>query len=237
VSPNSGFAAASAGQGAFSGPQGVTYDPTRNQIWVADTANNRVQRLTTTPATINATGGTSSSFVAAYTGFSSPKGIAVAPNGNIYVADTGNNRIQRFDGSSWSTVTGNVFKAPRGVAVDPQSGDVYVADSGGNRVKRLASGTWSTVAGTQFRNPGGVFVDSARRLYVADTGNNRIQRLDLTNTGAGWDRWGGNNITPGNFIGPASIVGDSRGNLFVADTFNNRIQKFTVTMRAATGGG
>jgi tripartite motif-containing protein 71 len=234
VSPNSGFAAPSGGQGAFNLPQGVAYDSKRNQIWVADTANNRVQELTATPSTINATDGTSSSFVAQYTGFSSPEGIAADANGNVYVADTANNRIQKFNGTGWSTVGGSTFSAPRGVAVDNQSGDLYVADSANNQVQRLASGSWSTVGGTTFSNPGGVFVDGARRLYVADTGNDQLQRVDLANTTAGWDRWGNDDITPGDFIGPASVTGDSNGNLFVTDTFNNRIQKFTVTMPTAT---
>ncbi len=232
VSPNSGFAAPSSGQGAFNLPQGVAYDAMRDEIWVADTANDRVQELTATPSTINATDGTSSSFVAEYAGFSSPKGVAVDPSGNVYVADTGNNRVQKFNGASWSTV--GTFNAPRGVAVDNQSGDLYVADSGSDRVQKLAGGSWSTVGGTTFNNPGGVFVDGARRLYVADTGNNQIQRVDLTNTGAGWDQWGTDDITPGAFIGPASVTGDSNGSLFVADTFNNRIQRFAVTMPTGT---
>ena len=59
-----------------------------------------------------------------------------------------------------------------------------------DRIERLAGGTWSTLGGT-FTNPGGLFVDSARRLYVADTGSDQLQRLDLTNTSAGWDQWGG----------------------------------------------
>jgi DNA-binding beta-propeller fold protein YncE len=229
VSPNSGFATPSSGQGAFSEPAGVAYDPSRNEIWVADTSNNRVEELTTTPSTINTTNGTTNSFVKAYGGFSKPKGIAVDRNGAVYVADTGNNRIQKLSGGSWSTLTGTTLSAPRGVAVDDQTGDIYVADSGNNRILRFAGGTWSTITGT-FSNPGGLFVDAARRLYVADTGADKVQRLDLTNTATGWDEWGTDDTALGGVIRPASLAGDPAGHVVVADTYNNRVQQFTLTV-------
>ncbi len=160
--------------------------------------------------------------------FHQPLGVAVDSQGNIYVADTYNNRIQIWAATTntWTTMgsygTGpGQFNQPFGVAVDSQ-GNLYVADCGNNRIQiwAAATNTWTTMGskGTnpgQFNQPFGVAVDSQGNIYIADTYNNRIQTWEkATNT------W----TSPGQFNYPTGVAVDSQGNIYVADTLNGRIQ-------------
>ena len=120
--------------------------------------------------------------------FHGPYSIAVDSSKNIFVADRGNNRIEKFstDGTilaTWGTSgTGNgKFKAPTGVAVN-SAGSIYVVDTGNIRIEKLDSnggfvrtfGTFGTTNG-QFVLPIGIATASSGSLYIADTGNNRIE--------------------------------------------------------------
>jgi len=122
--------------------------------------------------------------------FNTPWDVAVDSNGNVYVADTYNHRIQKFTSSggfltkwgSYGTGDGQ-FNVPCGVAVD-SNGNVYVADSHNHRIQTFTStGAYITKWGSQgngngqFSYPSGVAVDSGGNVYVADTANNRIQKL------------------------------------------------------------
>jgi hypothetical protein len=121
-----------------------------------------------------------------------PWGVAVDASGNVYVADNGNRRIQKFTSSgtyvtqwgSYGTGDGQ-FDYPCGVAVDA-SGNVYVADASNQRIQVFtSSGTYVTQWGTlgsgngQFNYPYGVAVDGSRAC-VADGSNRRIQVFDVT---------------------------------------------------------
>ncbi|MGD0535475.1 MAG: PKD domain-containing protein, partial [Methanoregula sp.] len=170
--------------------------------------------------------------------FNSPKSVAVDTSGNIYVADTYNNRIQKFssDGTyltQWGTVGSDdgQFESPDGVAVDT-AGNVYVADNGNNRIQKFSSdGTyvaqWGTVGSDdgQFEYPNGVAVDSYGDVYVADTYNNRIQEFNSDGTYVA--QWGSYGNEAGQFEYPDGVAVDTAGNVYVADTSNNRIQKFS----------
>jgi tripartite motif-containing protein 71 len=122
---------------------------------------------------------------------SRPHGIAVDASGNIYVADTLNHRIQKFDSSGnlvtkWgSEGTGDgQFISPIGVAVDT-SDNVYVADSDNHRMQKFNSdgtflakwGSYGTGDG-QFNYPTGVAVDASGNVYVADSSNDRIEKFN-----------------------------------------------------------
>src|SRR6266516_3712455 len=122
--------------------------------------------------------------------FNAPLGVATDGNGNVYVADTNNNRIQKFDASGTFLTTGGSygsgngqFSNPIGVATDG-SGNVYVADFGNNRIQKFdASGTFVTTWGSsgsgngEFQYPFGVATDGSGNVYVADEANSRIQKF------------------------------------------------------------
>ena len=136
--------------------------------------------------------------------FNSPSGLAIAPNGDLLVADTGNNCIRRVPilGET-ATIAGNgkpgyadgpdrqaQFNGPIGVAVDAH-GNIYVADSYNDRIRKIMpDGQVSTVAGqgtpgyadgdrntALFDTPSGIVVANDNSLIVADTGNDRLRRI------------------------------------------------------------
>jgi DNA-binding beta-propeller fold protein YncE len=170
--------------------------------------------------------------------FKSPSSVTVDSAGNVYVADTGNNRIQKFSGNGtfitkwgeYGTANGS-FSRPYGVVAD-SAGNVYVADTGNNRIQKFSgNGTFITNLGKyginsgNFKSPSSVTVDSADNVYVADTGNNRVQMF--SSNGTFMTKWGKYGTSNSNFKYPFALVSDSADNVYVADTGNNRIQKFS----------
>ncbi len=156
---------------------------------------------------------------------------------NLYVPDTMNNRVQRFDGVTWSTLgTGTVgsgngqFHSPEAVTTDFIEQVIYVADTGNNRIQWFVAGSgWSNFAMTgsglnQVRAPQGVALDQAGNLYVSDTGNGRVLRFNggnpgnavvLATTGSG----------SGQVRNPRGLAIDLNFNLYVVDQLNQRILK------------
>jgi len=177
-----------------------------------------------------------------------PYGVAVDSSGNVYVADFGNNRIQKFDSNGgfitkWGSY-GNGdgwFGNPYGVAVD-SSGNVYAADSGNSRIQKFDSNggfitKWGS-SGTgdgQFNDPFGVAVDSSGNVYVTDYYNHRIQKFN--SNGGFMTKWGSDGTVDGQFKGFTGVAVDSSGNVYAADSGNNRIQKFDSNGRFITKWG
>lgn len=164
--------------------------------------------------------------------FAEPRGLAFDAAGNLYVADTKNNRIQKLgpDGSVlkvWGT-TGSEpgqFKDPHGIAVGPD-GNVYVADTWNHRVQKFdADGTflkqWQADPG--FWGPRGIAVGKDN-VFVTDTGNKRIVAFSLD--GVQVEYWGQDGSAPGQLIEPVGIAVNDQGEVLVADTGNRRIQVF-----------
>lgn len=173
------------GVGQFHFPQGVAFGP-NGSLYVADSANNRIQRCTVTLTTTLTLGCTILAGAGATdtTTFKVPTGIDVADDGTVWVADTQNNRIQRRSpAGDWvaiGTPTGGTkLKLPWGVTVAPD-GSIWVADSGNNRIVRMdAAGVQDfAFAGTDvgagaFDRPFDVEF-SGPNVYVSDVWNNRV---------------------------------------------------------------
>jgi len=173
--------------------------------------------------------------------FNNPYSVAVDSSGNVYVADTGNNRIQTFSSTGtyqtqWGTSgSGNgQFHAPIGVAVNSTDGYVYVGDSRNHRVEMFlnsTTGTYWTQWGTQGSGDGqfladalGPAVDSSGNVYVADPGTQRIQKFSYN--GIFITKWGTPGSADGKFDEPYGVAVDSSGNVYVVEQHNMRIQKF-----------
>lgn len=168
--------------------------------------------------------------------FDSPFGVAVDASGNVYVSDTNNGRIQKFDAqgayvTQWGGSGNGLFEIPYGVAVDG-SGNVYVADPRNNRIQKFdSSGTLLTqwdAYGSGDRNTAywlyGVAVDVLGNVYVADVVNHRIQKFD--SNGTLLTQWGAQGSGAGQFSYPTGVAVGASGNVYVSDKSNHRIQKF-----------
>lgn len=178
--------------------------------------------------------------------FDRPKGVALDADGNIYVGDIGNHRVQVFSPEGeflreWG-VQGSgpgQFNEPWGLAVDSERGFVYVADTWNHRIQKFdLEGNFLTQWGifvdtggqaagfeSQFWGPRDVAIDTAGNVYVTDTGNKRVQKFDPD--GQFLAQWGGAGANPGQFSEPVGIaISPTSGDIFVADTWNRRIQRF-----------
>lgn len=208
----------------FESPAQVAVDGSGN-VYVADSGNNRI-------AWVTSAGGTATSFLGgsfslsnpntqpatqSSTTLSSPSGVAVDLEGNVYVADTGNNRVIEVVKTAAQAATQNILlnfsglQKPMGIAVDA-AGDVFVADSGNARIVELsASGVQTTVSSgysPALSQPVGVALDAAGDLYVADPGGQQVVLLPTGATTA-------TTLLESN-SGLAGVAADNAGDVYVA---------------------
>lgn len=180
--------------------------------------------------------------------FNSATGIALGPDGNLYVTDKYNNRVQVLgtDGTyirQWGSLdlTGapGTFQQPEGIAVAP-TGEVYVTDSGSGsgRVQKFsADGTFLLQWGEdgsgngQFEGVSDVAVGPDGDVYVFDLGNGRIQRF--SSDGTYLDQFGSPGFQAGQFHFARGLGIDPDGNIYVSDMYNQRIQKFKAVTPAS----
>ena len=167
--------------------------------------------------------------------FDSPTGIAVDGNGNVFVADTGNGRIQKFSSTgAFLTTIGSKgsghgqLAAPNGIAID-HVGNIYVADAGNHRVLKLApdGGLLAEWKGPElgFYGPRRIAIGPDDSIYVVDQGHNRI--VKFSSDGQVLATWGSGGRGEGQFNDHTSVAVDINTNkVYVADPRNGRIQVF-----------
>lgn len=200
-----------------------------------------------------------------------PRACAVDGFGNVYIADTIDNRIRRVDAHGYiSTVAGTgtagfsgdggtatsaELNAPEGVAVGPD-GTLFIADTGNQRIRRVdpTNDVITTIAGNGeegyggdgAKGPGamldvplGLALDLNGNLYVADSGNNRVRKVDqadviTTVAGTGVRGFGGDGgpAAKAELAAPSALAVDAADNLYIADFLNNRIRVVALGQRS-----
>jgi sugar lactone lactonase YvrE len=204
------------------GPQGVATDFSGNvyiatgQVWAVNPSGVITQVIGNAVMGYGGDGGP-----AASAEFFEPSGLAVDSSGNIYVADTVNNRIRKVSGGIITTLAGNgtagysgdggpatsaELGQPYGVAVD-SSGNIYIADTGNCVIREVSGGIIRTVAG-----------NGACNYYGGYSGD-------------------GGPATGAELSVPYGVAVDSSGNLYIADSHNNRIRKVSAGIITTVAGG
>ena len=256
-SPNRGFFDAPGTLARFNYPTGLILDDEGN-IYVADSENHSIRKIDPYGSVSTLAGNGNHGFVNARgreAEFEWPLGLAIDREGNIFVADNGNNMIRAISPSGdVSTLAGGLlsghrdgayyealFSYPEGVAVD-QAGNIYVADTGNNLIRGIdRSGNVRTLAGsseedldqippTWLEMPTGLALDSQGLLYISDTSHDRILVLDREGNPQIYAGTGRTGLEDGSrleaeFNWPTGIALDPVGNLYVADTDNNLVRK------------
>jgi streptogramin lyase len=240
----------------FNYPAAVAVDSTGN-VYVSDTANHTIREVTPVGTnwvvtTLAGRAGVSGSGDATGSNarFYLPFGLAVATNGNVYVADEGNNRIRKVTSGGVVTTLATGFNWPAGVAVD-RAANVYVADTDNHTIRKVTSGggvttlagsgsysSWGTNDGSgsaaRFTFPCGVVVDTSGTVYVADSGNNTIRKVTPAGVATTLAGLAGNNTgsadgsgSAARFNGLGAMAVGTNGNVYVLDSSNNTIRKVT----------
>lgn len=177
---------------------GYVYFGRDGKLWVSDSGNNRVLLFERNPAgELAAAAGPPSTGLASPVGsLSNPVGIVADADGNLFVVDSDNNRIRKYNsalayqadlGQGTAGPGPDQFNHPRGIAIAQRTEPIlYVADRGNNRVQILKrdgtfTGALSAYGTNSLSAPEDVAVDSRGNLYVADTGNSKIVQFDASN--------------------------------------------------------
>jgi DNA-binding beta-propeller fold protein YncE len=230
-----------AARARFSEPFGTAAAPD-GTIFVADAGDaHRIRRIAPDGVVSTVAGGARgfTDGAGAAAAFSTPSGLALATDGTLYLADTGNHAIRRITaGGEVSTLAGDGmpgyadgpahrarFNGPIGMAV-AADGRILVADTYNDRIRVIdAGGTVSTLAGSgqpgaedgvaegaSFDTPTGIAVDARGTVYVADTGNGAVRVVDPQGqvTTPGWAQGDG-------FARPLGIAVGSDDEIYVTD--------------------
>ena len=253
-------------------PYGVAVDSNDN-LYLSDAGNNRVRKVDATTGVITTVAGSGAhgaggdGAAATLAQLSTPYGVALDSDNNLYIADGRNNRIRKVTASTGfiSTVAGGgsalgdngpatsaQLSSPRGVAVD-SDGNLYIADTSNNRIRKVdTAGMITTVVGDGTKGssgdggaatsakldaPYGVAVDSDNNIYIAEYNNHRVRKVDTSATPWTISRVAGTESRISGYNGdggaateawlnaPIGVAVDGSGNIYITDLLNERIRK------------
>ncbi len=205
--------------------RGVAVDLNTGKVFVADDDNNRVLRFSATDAFTNGSPAeavlgqsdfTSNSSATTQSGMNGPRGLLVDNNGNLWVADGGNNRVLRFDNAATKTNGSNA------------DGVLGQTDFSSNTANTTQTG---------IDNPKSLAIDNNGTLWVVDNDNHRVLRFDNAVTkanGANADgvlgqadfTSSGSATTQASMNAPYGVTVETNGTLWVADNDNHRVLRF-----------
>jgi len=244
-------------------PMGVVVDAARN-LYIVDTGNHCIRKVGTnniikTIAGNGVAGFSGDGGFATNASLAGPQSVTVDRTGNLFITDTGNNRIREVGtngviasvaGSTLNDgdfATNTTINSANGIAFD-FAGNLFIADSYNNRIRKVdANGVITTVAGNgvpgysgdggaatnaSLKQPCDISLDAWGNLFIADSYNQRIRKVDTNGVistvagtsprGYSGDGGAATNARLNTFYG---VAVDGIGNLFIADTLNNRIRK------------
>ena len=253
-----GFADGQGNTAKFDSPEAISVDNAGN-LFVADPYNHKIRKITPTGLVTTLAGSTVGFADGQGAGaqFNNVKGLTIDTAGNLYVADTNNNKIRKVSptgivtsiaGSSEGFTDGQgtaaQFTAPSGICIDT-AGNLYVTDRFNHKIRKISStGLVTTLAGStdgfndaqgilaQFSFPFGICIDSFGNLYVTDRFNNKIRKISpdgnvKTIAGSALGYQDGIGNTA-EFSAPKGIIIDVSGVLYIADTGNEKIRKIVI---------
>ena len=195
-------------------PYGVVLDSSRN-VYIADTSNSRIRKIDMSTGIISTIAGTG---IYGYSGdggpatsakLGGPYGVALNSSGNVYIGDTGNNRIRMIDAST------GIITTIAGTGSSGYSGDGGAATS------------------AELSTPSGVALNSSGNVYIASLFGCRFRMIDastgiistIAGTGTAGFSGDGGPATNASFKYPSGVVLDSNSNVYIADADNHRVRK------------
>jgi hypothetical protein len=270
-----------AASATLANPSAVAYDAGGN-LYLADAQNHVVRevlksgQITTIAGTgLEGYGGDNGVATSAY--LDTPMGVAVDSSGNLYIADSHNQRIRKVSGGIITTIAGTgaagysgdggaataaQLSLPSAVTID-SNGNLYIADTNNQRIRKITGTAITTIAGNGEESyagdgttataaaldlPTGVAVDATGNVYIADRNNQRVRMVTpagiiSTIAGSGPASFSGGfsgdgaPATAAVLAKPTSVSVDGAGNIYIADTDNQRIRQVSGNTVATVAGG